>query len=640
MEDRHKLTGKTVTVNGAVDEALFSFADEENQDKKSKTGGEKNKRGIFSRVKKSDGKKNSGISSKVLSHKGHKEEVDRSIAAPELVEIEKGLITVNSNPCILSYISAYPAQVFEGWIADEFAWKPYHLDCSQFIEPMQEEKVVAELSRKITQLEAKLGEMRSKGRVDTQSIEQELEHMYRYRDMLTARQTRLFTISTYFGVSARDKDTAEDVFSDFSKKMKSKGAQIKRIRYKMLDVFRSFLPENNDLLRRRILVDTEAAASCFPFVFPKLMQETGVLYGFDAATRAPVIVDRFSLAGHNEIVVGKIGSGKSFFEKLEMLRWSINDPKVKIFLVDPLGGFTDLADLLGAQRVRVGKVTMNPLDIFVPEGQRPADVLREKMMALMEFFSTFFEEELGSPMDKTESGVLRKAILKAYDKKGYKGAIISDVITELGAVTESEEEKHAASRLKAALQAFTSELGMFNGNTGVDIRGRIVYFDFSQVEGVVKSPLLLHAVLTWISSRVRGEEGKKLVVVDEAHYFMKFKQIRTFLEREIRHSRHYKVGYTLISQDFREFTEYEEGKVILSNANIVVIFRLDSIPQEVKEMLGISRFGEQFVREAAQGKIAGYSSALLVLPGENCYHVNVLASPGEIEHLGFTGRGV
>ncbi|RLI79367.1 hypothetical protein DRP05_04205 [Archaeoglobales archaeon] len=584
-------------------------------------------------------KKNRSDVLKLLSPKAHKEEVDRCIAAPELVEVEKGLISINGRPMIISYIAAYPAKVYEGWIADELVWKPFNIDVVQFVEPMPEERIVAELNRKITQLEAKLAEMRGKGRIDTQSIEQELEYFYRYRELLTARRTKLFTMSTYFAVSA-DRNAVEDAFVDFSKRMKAKGAQLKRIRYRMLDAFKAFLPENRDLLKRKVLVDSDAASSCFFFSFPKIMHENGVLYGFDAATRSPVIIDRFRFAGHNEVVVGKIGSGKSFFVKLEMLRWMLNDSNIKIFLVDPLGGFADLAAVLGAQRVVVGKATMNPLDIIVPEGVSARDVLREKLMSLMEFFSTFFEEEIGSPVDKTESGVLRKAILKAYSKKGYGRAIIGDVISELENVAESEEERSAASRLKAALNAFTSELSMFNGQTDIEIYGRAVYFDFSQVEGVIRSPLLLHAVLTWISSRVRGEGGKKIVVIDEAHYFMRYKQIRAFLEREIRHSRHYKVGYTLVSQSFAEFAEHEEGKVMLSNANIVVIFRLDSMPEEIRRMLGISKFGEQFVKEAAQGKVAGYSSALLVLPGENSYHINVLASPAEIEFLGSAGRGV
>ncbi len=593
--------------------------------------------------------KKRGLLPKLLDRDGHREEVDRSIIAPELIEVEKGLITVNGNPLVLSYISVYPAKVYEGWIADEFAWKPFRLDFTQFIEPVSEERVIAELNRKITSLEGKLAEMRRKGRIDTQHIEQELEYLYRYREELTARRIRLFTLSTYFAISPlkNDREAAEDAYAEFMQKMKSKGAQPKRIRYRMLDAFKCFLPEGKDLLRRRILVDSDAVASCFPFVFPTIMHPTGVLYGFDAATRAPVIIDRFSFAGHNEIVVGKIGSGKSFFVKLEMLRWFINDPKIKIFLVDPLGGFTDLAEVLGAQRIVVGKATMNPLDIIIPEDKKAVDVLREKLMALMEFFSTFFEEEVGSPMDKTESGVLRKAIQRAYEEKGFGGSefetpIIDDVIAKLDDVAENQEEQSAAARLKSSLQAFSqkSELGMFNGKTNVDIYGRIVYFDFSEVEGVVRSPLLLHAVLTWIDSRVRGESGKKIVVIDEAHYFMRYKQIRAFLERSVRHSRHYKVGYTLISQSFEEFVGHEEGRVILTNANIVVIFRLDSIPQEVKKILNISGFGERFVKEAAQGKTSGYSSALVAIPGEGNYHINVLASPGELEFLGTAGRGV
>lgn len=638
---------RVVSVRGVVDEELFDGNASENEEPQNMDNGKeaKKKGGLFKGLFRRKVKKKSTLP-RLLDKDGHREEVDRSITAPELVEVEKGLITVNGIPIILSYISAYPAKVYEGWIADEFTWKPFRLDFVQFIEPMNEDRVIAELNRKITSLEGKLAEMRSQGRIDTQSIEQELEYLYRYRDMLTARQTRLFTLSTYFGISPvnGDRNAAEDAYAEFQQKMKSKGAQPKRIRYKMLDAFKCFLPEGKDLLRRKVLVDSEAAASCFPFAFPTIMHPTGVLYGFDAATKAPIIIDRFSFAGHNEVVVGQIGSGKSFFTKLEILRWYLNDPRIKIFLVDPLSGFADLADVLGAQRVMVGKVTMNPLDVFVKEGTSTSEAIREKLMSLMEFFSTFFEEEVGSPLDKTESGVLRKAILKAYAEKGTgrDGPTIDDVISAIDRVVGSDEERTAAARMKPSLEAFSkeSEMGIFNGKTEVDIYGRVVYFDFSAVEGVIRSPLLLHAVLTWIASRVKGEEGRKIVVIDEAHYFMKYRQIRSFLEREVRHSRHYMVGYTMISQGFEEFIAHDEGGVILSNASVVVIFRLASLPPDVKKMLNIPASGEKFVREAAQGKVSGYSSALVVVQGYGNYHMNVLASPGELEFLSTAGRGV
>lgn len=601
--------------------------------------GKKSERDKREKSKEKRGEKQAGLPAKILTRSGHMEEVDRSIMAPELVVVEKGCLTLNGKKVIPAQVAAYPSRVYEGWIADEFVWKPYLLDLVQFIEPMSEEKIVSELNRRITQLEAKLQEMREKGRTDTTSLEHELEYLYGYRERLVSRQTKLYTVSTYFYVLADSREAVEDCFADFSKRMKAKGAQLKRVRYRMLEAFKMLLPEGKDLLARRVLVDSDAAASCFPFVFPTLMHESGVLYGYDAATKAPIIVDRFKFAGHNEIVVGKIGSGKSFFTKLEILRWVLNDPKIRIFLVDPLAGFRDLAAVLGAQRVVVGKNIMNPLDLFIPSGEEPQRVLKDKLISLIEFFSTFFEEELGSPMDKAESGVLRKAIIRAYADKRFRDVIIDDVIEKIDQVHVGEEERKAAERIKSAMSAFTAELSMFNGKTDVDIRNRVVYFDFSAVEGVEKSPLPLHAVMTWIGSRVRAEEGMKIVAVDEAHYFMAYRQIRKFLEREIRHSRHHSTGYTLVTQGYDEFVRHEEGRTIISNADIHVIFRLEIIPEDVKRMLGIPASGESFVKEAAQGKTAGYSSALLVTPA-GIYHMSVVAFPAEAAYLGAAGRGV
>ncbi len=601
-----------------------------------KKGIEKEKRGKSEGEK---GKSKNGVPAKVLSPEGHREIVDKGVAAPSYACEERGAVTVEGRTIVSAYVVAYPAKVMEGWIADEFTWRPYHIDYVQFVEPKDEAKIISYLNRKITQLEAKYEEMRRQGRTDTTSIEHELQYLYAYRERLVSRQTKLFTVSTTFYLSGESRDAAERNFDDFLKRMRGKGCQLKRVYYRPLDAFRQLYPEGRDVLRMKALVDAEAAASCFPFAFPTLMHETGVLYGLDVATRAPIIVDRFCFAGHNEIVVGKVGSGKSFFTKLEVARWVLKDPEVRIFLVDPLAGFRDVAAVLRAQVVTVGKNVMNPMDLFVPEGETPQSAVKEKLMSLLEFFSTFFEEEIGNPIDKSESGVLRKAILKAYSDKDYRDVVIDDVINRLELVAAGEEERRAAERIKSAMQAFTAELSVFNGVTDVDINNRVVYFDFSAVEGVEKSPLLLHAVLTWIGSRVRADRGRKIVVIDEAHYFLTYSQIRKFLERSVRHSRHHKTGYSLITQGYEEFLRYEEGRTMIANADIHVVFRQESIPEDVKRLLGLSAGAESFVKEAAQGKTAGYSSALLVTPEGNLY-MNVFASPEEKAYLGTAGRGV
>jgi len=579
-----------------------------------------------------------GLPPDVLTPTGHRREVDRTIVAPEYVETGKGRLRVNGFSIIPIQIAAYPARVIEGWIADEFTWKPYLLDFVQFINPMDEERVVKELNRMITQLEARIQEMHEKGRTDTTSLEQELSYLYNYRERLVSRRTRLFTLNTYFYLISDTSEAAEDYCDEFFKKLRAKGAQPKRIRYRMLDALKMLLPEGRDFFRKRAMVDSEAVASCFPFSFPTVMHETGVLYGLDVATYTPVILDRFRFPGHNEIVVGKVGSGKSFFTKLQVTRWILNDPDVRIFLVDPLAGFRDLAMVLNAQRVVVGKNIMNPMDLVVPKGGDRKGALKDKLMSLIEFFSTFFEEEIGSPLDKSESGVMRKAILKAYTDTNF-NPTISDVVGKLPEVAAGEEERRAAERIGSAMEAFIAELSMFNGRTDFDVGGRVVYFDFSAVEGVERSPLPMHAVLTWIGARVRGEPGRKIVVIDEAHYFMAYRQIRKFLERSIRHSRHHKTGYTLVSQGYDEFARFEEGRTIMTNTDIHVIFRQESLPEDVKRILDIPAASEEFVKEAVQGKSAGYSSALLVTPAGH-FHINVFACDEELAYLGSSGKGV
>jgi len=168
----------------------------------------------------------------------------------------------------------------------------------------------------------------------------------------------------------------------------------------------------------------------------------------------------------------------------------------------------------------------------------------------------------------------------------------------------------------------------------------VVYFDFSAIEALSKKPLIMHVVYSWIYHRAKKDPRKILLYIDEAHYYFKFKALRDLLEKMIRHSRHYKLGVTLITQGLNEFLAYDETRNILANTHTRLIFRLEEISDEAREILRLSEGDIELIKTARQGKESGFSTCLFTAPGYGNFELLVLASDGEKEAFGKLGRGV
>jgi type IV secretory pathway VirB4 component len=87
-------------------------------------------------------------------------------------------------------------------------------------------------------------------------------------------------------------------------------------------------------------MDTTSIATTFPFVSSELTMDHGVMYGMNLHNRSLVIFDRFDMENANSVIFAKSGAGKSYFVKLEAIRWLMLGAEVLI--IDPEKEFEPL----------------------------------------------------------------------------------------------------------------------------------------------------------------------------------------------------------------------------------------------------------------------------------------------------------
>jgi len=89
------------------------------------------------------------------------------------------------------------------------------------------------------------------------------------------------------------------------------------------------------------------------------------------------------------LIFGKTGSGKSYFEKLSMIRSKVADPDTLIYAIDPLGENGELFEKMGGINIRVWdpeqKTVINPLD------PQLGDNVHERVKMFIANISTLFE---------------------------------------------------------------------------------------------------------------------------------------------------------------------------------------------------------------------------------------------------------
>jgi len=114
-------------------------------------------------------------------------------------------------------------------------------------------------------------------------------------------------------------------------------------RWSQLDALTASSPVGVDVLNETLDTRTPmmagAVGAMFPFV-AGAFAEPGVEYGTYALNESPVILDRFNRStGYCMMVIGKLGAGKSFSTKLQLVRQAMYDDETVIVMLDPMEGF-------------------------------------------------------------------------------------------------------------------------------------------------------------------------------------------------------------------------------------------------------------------------------------------------------------
>jgi len=523
------------------------------------------------------------------------------IIAPSSVEVDFRHIRVGDKYFRTFFVVDYPRQVSPNWLSILIDYKET-MNISMFLYPVESKDVLSNLRRKIAEMEATLQSDAQNGIVADPKIQASLEDAVALREELARGLERFFQFGLYMTLSADSLEELNLKTKELTSLLASNLLVVKPATLQMEDGFKTTLPKGDDKLMITRNMDTTSVASTFPFTSYEISHPNGILYGINTLNNSLVIVDRFSLENANEVVFGKSGSGKSFLVKLELMRQYIFG--TEIIIIDPEDEYKALCQSLNGEYITFSKdseVKINPFALLTDDLSE--NQLSLKILSVHGLLKTMLGE-----MTATQEAIMDRAIVLAYKQKGitpnpatYKNEppILEDLYKTLLNMEEAEA-KELAFRLEKYVKGGFS--GLFNQQTNYDVQNKMTVFSLRQLEDVLR-PIAMHVILDFVWSRVRTNLKKRILVVDEAWYLMRYPDSAAFLQGIAKRARKYYLGVTTLTQDIEDFLASDYGKSILSNSSIQILLKQGSSEVEtLAKTLNLSGGEKQYLLTAQVGE--------------------------------------
>lgn len=496
------------------------------------------------------------------------------LIAPSSIEVDFKYIRIGDKFHKTLFVIDYPRFVSPNWLSILIDHKQT-MTISMFLYPVEREDILTNLRRKIAEMEATIESDIEEGLEPNPKVKATLEDALSLQEELAKGIERFFLFGLYITLSSESLAELNEKTKELNALLASSLIITKPATLQMEEGFKTTLPFGMDKLFITRNMDTTSLASTFPFTSYEISHPNGILYGINTLNNSLVIIDRFSFENANEVVFGKSGSGKSFLVKLEVLRQFLFGTET--IIIDPEEEYKTLSDALDGEHISFSPnspVKINPFSLITEDMSETQ--LGVKILSLHSLMKTM----LGN-MNPTQEAMLDRALVLSYKQKGItqdpstytrEPPILEDLYKTLINMEEKEAEDLAFRLEKFIKGGFA---GLFNQQTNYDVKNYLTVFSLKELEETLR-PIAMHVILDFVWNRVRTKLKKRILVVDEAWYMMKYPDSAAYLQGIVKRARKYYLGVTTITQDVEDFLASDYGKTILSNSSIQILLKQGS----------------------------------------------------------------
>jgi len=520
--------------------------------------------------------------------------------APSAISINSNSIQIGEKMARTLFVSTLPRYLNTNWFSPVINLDRI-IDVAIYFHPADSAAVLKKLRDKLARLQAQAIEEANQGKVRNPILDTAIGDIESLRDQIQQGTDRFFEFGVYITVYGQNEKELEEAEKKIRQSLEAQLIYIKPATFRMKEGLLSTLPLDNDLLDAHNSLNTEPISSIFPFVSYDLTSDNGILYGINTHNNSLILFDRFSLENYNSVVFAKSGAGKSYTVKLEILRSLMLGTEV--FVIDPENEYQHLSDTVGGSAVNISISSdshLNPFDIpEAGEGEEFKDIFRAHILDLTGLFKLMLGE-----VTPEESSLLDEALIQTYALKditpennsGGEVPLLSDFQNILEGLAGAES---MAIRIRKYTEGTFS--GFLNRPTNVSLNNKMVVFSIRDMEDELR-PIAMYLILNYIWTKVRTNIKKRVLVVDEAWWLLKYEAGGSFLFNVAKRARKYFLGLTTISQDVPDFFASPYGKPIVTNSSIQLLMKQSTASIDtIQQTFNLTDAEKFFLLESAVG---------------------------------------
>ena len=545
---------------------------------------------------------------------------------PKEVEFKSNRYTIDGTEAAVLSIADYPLRVKNAWGADLFNIP--NTKVVMHIKPVDKYKAIKRIDKVIGEMETK--QILSDKASEANSAETHRETMHALLDSLQTENESLLDVTLTV--------TAYNYLDDTNYKKKVRRAMLTgnfkpSMLYGMqVEAFKSAnISPTSTLSNYERGINSSSLAAVFPFVRTFVMDKGGYMLGENKSNHYPFIFNLWKRGNlyqnSNGFVIGKSGSGKSYFLKNLILNEWAND--TRIIVLDPEAEYLNVTRNLSGNIIDVGNAKegrINPFHIYkvLTEDGNTADpvvTFNTHLKMLESFFKIVF---VGASSDVIE--LINNLAVETYERKGITEATDCTEFTPEQFPTFSDMYETLMLKDRETMDALTlrdmrtAELylqkfvkgrysDIWNAPSTLEVDADLIDFNFQSLfanknNTVANAQMLL--VFRFIEQEVinarelnkNGKNLRTMIVCDEAHLFIdaKFPIALDFFFSMSKRIRKYGGSFIPATQNIADWNANEElrGKTsaIIKNSQYTFIFKLSA--PDMKDVLDVYKVGESF----------------------------------------------
>ena len=413
----------------------------------------------------------------------------------------------------------------------------------------------------------------------------------------------IYFLYIYINIFSNKEKELEFLLNKIEGILESTGMQTRRATFRQEQLLLTTMPfmiNHEDLkpaAKRNIL--TTGLLCTYPFISSAIFDEDGIFYGTNIYNESLVFIDRYDenkYKNANMCIFGTSGSGKSFFTKLQIIRYKLLG--IEQYVIDPDREYGNIAKELNGTIIKIGasaKTFLNVFDIREESIEDEKGYLATKISRLIGFFNLIF-----GVLDEEEKAILEEKIIECYKEKGitfddktlYKNdenkinikpifkeskdmPLLEDLYNILG-----KDERTKKMQIKL-IPFVKGSLNFFNNYSNIELNNDLIIADIYEL-GEDNLKYAMYIFIDYFWDRIKkNRKIKKAIYLDEVWRLIGItsnKDVASFIYKIFKTIRKFGGSSIAITQDVSDLFSLENGiygKSIINNSSNKVFFSLE-----------------------------------------------------------------